>query len=228
MKCRFFININRFIFYRFINCLFLFFIGLFCFHSSVASSSEKKVAGQKVETLLENLIQTATSKEPKGKQNLKLQQILRKNCDMENFSREVLQPHWHGATPKQKKEFTRVFTAYFANQLKVNLVKLKGHKIQITKVEKVKNHYMVYSTIRRARTRKNIKWRVSTKEGTPKIFDLIVGGFSASAYESGTIGEMVDDNDGDLDRVIEDLKPQEVLPPSPWQNPDEKGTETSA
>ena len=249
-------NISRFVFQNFVSLslwplgrrpractrgyFLLFLISLFCFQPSLAvvgsakavqrEVAQKREVSQKVETFLADLMSATRLSESQA--NLKIQQILWRDCDVNRVSKNLLGYKWEQASPEQRKAFATAFTAYFATRLReyFGSNSMKGRKISIEKVKRESDgYYMVSSSFKKGRNGRLFRWKVS-KDGN-KIFDSLVSGVSVTSHVWNGVGDEIVRGGGhssvdnvDMDLLIYDLQQKGFQQP---QGEDGQTTETA-
>lgn len=111
------------------------------------------------------------------------------------------------ATAAQKKSFSKAFQGYISRKYGKRFREFIGGTLEVTGVRKVKSWYEV-ATIARLRGQSpfEVTFHVSSRTGKDRFFNMYIEGLNLLLTERTEIGAMLDRRQGNIDKMISDLK----------------------
>lgn len=136
----------------------------------------------------------------------KFEQIFAKYADVQAIARSALGPAARQASPAQMKAFTQAYQGYISRKYGRRFREFIGGRIEVTGAQPLKSYYEVISTAYlQGEAPFDLRWHVSDKSGRDKFFNLIIEGVNMLSTERTEIGAMLDQQGGDIDKLIAQL-----------------------
>lgn len=128
-------------------------------------------------------------------------------ADVPVIARSALGVAARSASPDQMKAFTKAYQGYLSRKYGRRFREFIGGKIEVTDAKPIKSYYEVISTATlKGEAPFDLRWHVSDKSGRNLFFNIIIEGVNMLASERTEIGAMLDQNGGDVDKLIAALK----------------------
>jgi phospholipid transport system substrate-binding protein len=135
------------------------------------------------------------------------ERIFAKYADVPIIARSTLGIAWRSTSANQQKAYVAAFRGYMARKYGKRFKEFIGSEIKVTGSRKEKSFYVVDSTVRLAGTTPfQVNWLVSDKSGSDRMFNLVIEGINMMRSEREEIGLMLDQNGGDVNKLITALK----------------------
>ena len=146
---------------------------------------DEKVAAAHVQTLGSEALAafTQTGVTPAQKEET-FTKLMLKNIDFNELSARVMGPAGSKATPADRKEFTRLFAAYFINTVNEMLKGLNVTAFTVGRVKVQPNQEVIVDTTIQKSDGQAIEagWRLQSAGGVLKVVDVYVQGASAAGH----------------------------------------------
>lgn len=127
-------------------------------------------------------------------------------ADVATIGRSALGPTARTASAAQLAGFTKAFTGYISRKYGRRFREFIGGKIEVKDARPIKSYYEVVSTAYlQGEAPFELLWDVSDKSGRQLFFNLIIEGVNMLAAERTEIQAMLDQNGGDIDKLIATL-----------------------
>lgn len=135
------------------------------------------------------------------------ERIFSRYADVNIIARSTLGADSRRASNGQLRAFTTAFRGYVARKYGKRFREFIGGKIEVHSVRKVKSWHEVSSTVQlRGSSPFDVRFLVSDRSGKDLFFDMIIEGVSLRISERTEIGAMLDRRNGNIDKLIADLK----------------------
>ncbi|MBC7165643.1 MAG: ABC transporter substrate-binding protein [Roseovarius sp.] len=135
------------------------------------------------------------------------ERIFARYADVDIIARSTLGVDANRASPAQLRAFTEAFRGYVARKYGKRFNEFIGGRIEVQSVRQVKSWHEVKSMVYlRGESPFEVSFLVSDRSGKDLFFDMIIEGISLRLSERTEIGAMLDNRNGDIDALIEDLK----------------------
>ncbi len=136
----------------------------------------------------------------------KFEQIFATYADVAAIARSALGPAARQASPAQMKSFTKAYQGYISRKYGRRFREFIGGRIEVTSAHPLKSYYEVISTAYlQGEAPFDLRWHVSDKSGRNLFFNLIIEGVNMLSTERTEIGAMLDQQGGDIDKLIAQL-----------------------
>lgn len=113
------------------------------------------------------------------------------------------------ATSAQKRAFSDAFQAYVARKYGRRFREFIGGRLEVTGVRKVKRWFEVDTVAYlQGQSPFEVTFHVSNRSGRDLFFNMFIEGVNLLLTERTEIGALLDQNRGDIDAMIADLKRQ--------------------
>ena len=111
------------------------------------------------------------------------------------------------ATTSQKRAFSDAFQAYIAQKYGRRFREFIGGRLEVKAVRQVKRWYEVDTTaFLQGQSPFNVTFHVSNRSGRNLFFNMYIEGVNLLLTERTEIGSLLDQNRGDIDAMINDLR----------------------
>lgn len=135
------------------------------------------------------------------------ERIFAKYADVPIIARSTLGVTWRSTSSSQQKAYVAAFRGYMARKYGKRFKEFIGSEIKVTGSRKEKSFYVVDSTVKLAGTAPfEVNWLVSDKSGEDRMFNLVIEGINMMRSEREEIGLLLDQNGGNVDRLITALE----------------------
>lgn len=135
------------------------------------------------------------------------EKIFAKYADVPIIARRTLGVAWRSASPKQQEAYVAAFRGYMARKYGKRFREFIGSEIKVTGSRKEKSFYVVDSTVKlNGSAPFEVNWLVSDKSGKDLMFNLVIEGINMMLSETEEIGLLLDQNGGNIDRLVQALK----------------------
>jgi len=134
------------------------------------------------------------------------ERIFARYADVPVIARSVLGPAAKTASPAQIQAFTKAYQGYLSRKYGRRFREFIGGKIEVTGAKPVKSYYEVQSVCYlKGESPFDLRWYVSDKSGKNLFFNIIIEGVNMLSSERTEIGAMLDQNGGNIDKLIAQL-----------------------
>ena len=135
------------------------------------------------------------------------ERLLARYADVNIIARSALGPAARQASSAQLDAFTRAFRGYIARKYGKRFREFKNGRIDVKAVRRVKSWYEVRSMAHiPGEAPFDVRFLVSDRSGSDKFFDIFIEGVSLRLTERTEIGALLDQNRGNIDGLIADLR----------------------
>jgi phospholipid transport system substrate-binding protein len=163
-------------------------------------------ARQLVDKLIADI--NATINSGKSEQDMfgDFEQIFVTYADVATIARSALGPASKQASAGQMSAFTKAYQGYISRKYGRRFREFIGGKIEVTDARPYKSYYEVISTASlQGESPFDLRWWVGDKSGRNLFFNIIIEGVNMLASERTEIGAILDQNGGDIDKLIDAL-----------------------
>lgn len=172
-----------------------------------AAALDVTTARQLIGHLVDEINKVINSGESEQQMFKDFEGIFSKYADVPIIARSALGVAARRASPQQMREFTDAFRGYLARKYGRRFREFIGGKIIVKSARKIKSFYEVDSIAKlRGEAPFDLRWHVSDRSGRNLFFNLIIDGVNMLATERSAIGAMLDQNNGNIDKLIAELK----------------------
>lgn len=134
------------------------------------------------------------------------EKVFTRYADVPTIARSALGPAARSASKGQLSSFTKAYQGYLSRKYGRRFREFIGGKIEVNDARAIKSYYEVVSTAYlQGEAPFDLRWHVSDKSGKNLFFNIIIEGVNMLASERTEVGALLDQRDGDLDRLISDL-----------------------
>ena len=124
-------------------------------------------------------------------------------ADVPTIARSALGTASKAATAAQMATFTAVYQGYISRKYGRRFREFIGGKIEVTDAKPYKSYYEVISTATlQGEAPFDLRWWVGDKSGKLLFFNIIIEGVNMLASERTEVGSILDQNGGDIDKLI--------------------------
>ena len=191
--------------------LIIFFIFLFIspkqqFNYILAESDPGSYVMEMTTNAINTLTNQSTSQNEKEAQ---FGELFDKNFDVSSISRFVLGKYWKQASLDQKKNFIKAFRNYVVKTYSSRFNEYAGEQLKLLNFENQSNpKIFLVHTILEIKNSPVIKvdWKIGKKKDRYVILDIIIEGISLAVTQRSEFVSVIDQNQGDIDKLISLLK----------------------
>ena len=173
--------------------------------SHIAVDARKFVA-----TLSNRTIQSLTAQGiDKVERRDRFRKLMLEYFAFEGIAKWVLGRYWRRASKLQREEFLKLFEDLMVIIYADRFAKYSGEKLAVGRSEiRGKNDILVHSLITRpgGLTPVAVIWRISRKDETFKIVDLMVEGLSMGLTQQKEFASVIRKNGGDVEGLLSELR----------------------
>ena len=163
-------------------------------------------ARQLVDKLIADINATINSGKSEQAMFGDFEQIFVTYADVATIARSALGPVSKQASAGQMSAFTKAYQGYISRKYGRRFREFIGGKIEVTDARPYKSYYEVISTATlQGETPFDLRWWVGDKSGRNLFFNIIIEGVNMLASERTEIGAILDQNGGDIDKLIDAL-----------------------
>ena len=181
--------------------------GLVAFAQTMASALTEVQASQLIDKVVLDLNRIISSGKSEVGMYPDFERLFNTYADVPIIAQSALGVQWRSASSSQQSAYIAAFRTYMARKYGKRFREFIGGKITVTGLKKFTWGYLVNSTANLPGSSPfALDWQVSDKSGASKMFNIYIEGISLLATERTEIGAMLDKRNGDLNRLIADLK----------------------
>ena len=163
-------------------------------------------ARQLVDKLIADINATINSGKSEQAMFGDFEQIFVTYADVATIARSALGPASKQASAGQMSAFTKAYQGYISRKYGRRFREFIGGKIEVTDARPYKSYYEVISTASlQGESPFDLRWWVGDKSGRNLFFNIIIEGVNMLASERTEIGAILDQNGGDIDKLIDAL-----------------------
>ena len=163
-------------------------------------------ARQLVDKLIADINATINSGKSEQAMFGDFEQIFVTYADVATIARSALGPASKQASAGQMSAFTKAYQGYISRKYGRRFREFIGGKIEVTDARPYKSYYEVISTASlQGESPFDLRWWVGDKSGRNLFFNIIIEGVNLLASERTEIGAILDQNGGDIDKLIDAL-----------------------
>ncbi len=130
-----------------------------------------------------------------------------KYADVPVIARSALGVAARSASAAQMTAFTKAYQGYLSRKYGRRFREFIGGNIEVVDAKPIKSYYEVISVATlKGEAPFDLRWHVSDKSGRDLFFNIIIEGVNMLASERTEIGALLDQNGGDLDKLIAQLQ----------------------
>lgn len=160
-------------------------------------------ARQLVDKLIADINATINSGKSEQAMFGDFEQIFASYADVATIARSALGTASKQASAEQMAAFTKAYQGYISRKYGRRFREFIGGKIEVTDARPYKSYYEVISTASlQGESPFDLRWWVGDKSGRNLFFNIIIEGVNMLASERTEIGAMLDQNAGDIDKLI--------------------------
>lgn len=163
-----------------------------------------------VATLADRTIQSLTAQGiDKAERRDRFRELMLEYFAFKGIAKWVLGRYWRRASESQREEFLRLFEDLMVVIYADRFTKYSGEKLDVGRSEiRGKNDILVHSLITRPEGLKPVAviWRVSQKNETFKIVDLMVEGLSMGLTQQKEFASVIRMNGGKIEGLLSELR----------------------
>ena len=179
--------------------------------NAVADDSKIAVNARKfVTTLADRTIQSLTAQGiDKAERRDRFRELMLEYFAFKGIAKWVLGRYWRRASESQREEFLRLFEDLMVVIYADRFTKYSGEKLDVGRSEiRGKNDILVHSLITRSEGLKPVAviWRISQKNETFKIVDLMVEGLSMGLTQQKEFASVIRMNGGNIEGLLSELR----------------------
>ncbi len=124
-------------------------------------------------------------------------------ADVPVIARSVLGPAGRSASAGQMSAYSQAFQGYMSRKYGRRFREFIGGRIEVVDARPVKSYFEVVSTaFLKGSAPFDVRWQVSDKSGRLLFFNIIIEGVNMLASERTEVGAILDQQGGDIDRLI--------------------------
>lgn len=132
-------------------------------------------------------------------------------ADVPIMARYVLGADGRSASPSQIRQFTQAFQGYISNKYGRRFREFIGGQVSVRDARKIKAGYEVRTSVKlQGSSPFEVTFLVSDKSGRDKFFNMFIEGVNMLLTERTEVGAMLDARGGDLNRLINDMKRNQI------------------
>lgn len=163
-------------------------------------------ARQLVDRLTDDVMSVINSGKSEAVMFKEFERIFAKYADVPIIAQTTLGVAWRSASASQRTAYVAAFRSYLARKYGRRFREFIGSEITVTGSRPEKSFYVVDSTVKLAgQAPFEVNWLISNKSGRDLMFNLIIEGINMLRSEREEIGLMLDQNGGNIDRLIKQL-----------------------
>ncbi|MEM9496274.1 MAG: ABC transporter substrate-binding protein [Pseudomonadota bacterium] len=132
------------------------------------------------------------------------ERIFARYADVSIIAQSALGADAKRATSAQLRAFTAAFQGYIARKYGKRFREFIGGRVEVTGVRKVKSWHEVRARVQlRGSAPFDVRFLVSSRSGRDLFFDMLIEGVSLRLSERAEIGAMLDQNGGNIDKLVQ-------------------------
>ena len=163
-------------------------------------------ARQLVDKLIADINATINSGQSEEAMFGEFEQIFVTYADVATIARSALGPASKSASAGQMAAFTKAYQGYISRKYGRRFREFIGGKIEVMDARPYKSYYEVISTATlQGSAPFDLRWWVGDKSGRSLFFNIIIEGVNMLASERTEIGAILDQNGGDVDKLVATL-----------------------
>ena len=160
-------------------------------------------ARQLVDKLIADINATINSGQSEEAMFGEFEQIFVTYADVATIARSALGPASKSAIAGQMAAFTKAYQGYISRKYGRRFREFIGGKIEVMDARPYKSYYEVISTATlQGSAPFDLRWWVGDKSGRSLFFNIIIEGVNMLASERTEIGAILDQNGGDVDKLV--------------------------
>lgn len=135
------------------------------------------------------------------------EKVFAKYADVPIIARSALGVAARSASAGQLSAFTKAYQGYISRKYGRRFREFIGGSIEVVDAKPIKSYYEVISVATlKGEAPFDLRWHVSDKSGRNLFFNIIIEGVNMLASERTEIGALLDQNGGDVDKLIAQLQ----------------------
>lgn len=141
-------------------------------------------------------------------QRLAFRRLLEERMAVDAVARTCLGVAWRSASPGQQAAYLDAFKHYVSHKYGSRFDEFRNARLEITEVRDFGERGMIVESRGTLENGESalVEWGVSDRGGRVLISNIVVEGVSLVTSERELIGEMLERNAGDVDRLISELR----------------------
>jgi phospholipid transport system substrate-binding protein len=160
-----------------------------------------------VDRLTDEVMSVINSGDSEAAMLKEFERIFARYADVPIIARTTLGVAWRSASASQRTAYVEAFRGYMARKYGKRFREFIGSEITVTGSRPEKSFYVVDSTVKLSgQAPFEVNWLVSDKSGKDLMFNLIIEGINMLRSEREEIGLMLDQNGGNIDKLITQLR----------------------
>ncbi len=135
------------------------------------------------------------------------ERIFDQYADVNIIARSTLGADARSASDAEMRSYTEAFRGYITRKYGKRFDEFRGGSIEVQNVREVKSWHEVDATANLpGESPFEVRFLVSDRSGEDKFFDIVIEGISLRLSEREEIGAMLDQRNGDIGALAEDLR----------------------
>lgn len=164
-------------------------------------------AKQLITSLVSDINTVIASGKSEGAMIRDFERIFAEYSDRSYISAYAMGPDGRRATPAQKRAFSDAFQGYVAQKYGRRFREFIGGRLEVKAVRQVKRWYEVDTiAFLQGQSPFSVTFHVSDRSGRNLFFNMFIEGVNLLLTERTEIGSLLDQNRGDIDAMIKDLR----------------------
>ena len=160
-----------------------------------------------VDRLTDDVMSVINSGASEAAMFAEFERIFAKYADVPIIAQTTLGVAWRSASASQRTAYVEAFRSYMARKYGKRFREFIGSVIMVTGSRSEKSFFVVDSTVKLAgQAPFEVNWLISDKSGRDLMFNLIIEGINMLRSEREEIGLMLDQNGGDINKLITQLR----------------------
>ena len=160
-----------------------------------------------VDRLTDDVMSVINSGASEAAMFAEFERIFAKYADVPIIAQTTLGVAWRSASASQRTAYVEAFRSYMARKYGKRFREFIGSEITVTGSRPEKSFFVVDSTVKLAgQAPFEVNWLISDKSGRDLMFNLIIEGINMLRSEREEIGLMLDQNGGDINKLITQLR----------------------
>ncbi len=144
----------------------------------------------------------------KSQREKEFRKLINENFDMKTIGRFALGRYWRSSSPKERKEYLKLFKEMIIHVYTKRFGDYNGEKLVVTSARREgKSDVIVSSSIITQRGQNiSVDWRVRYKKGNYKVIDVIIEGVSMSLTQRSDFASVIQRGGGNVKVLLDHLR----------------------
>ncbi|MBI1217291.1 MAG: ABC transporter substrate-binding protein [Rhodobacteraceae bacterium] len=172
-----------------------------------AAALDLSTARSLIDRLVEEVNRIINSGESEQQMFVDFEAVFVKYSDVPIIARSALGVAARSASPAQMAAFTKAFQGYLSRKYGRRFREFIGGKIIVVDAHPLNENFEVVSVAKlQGQAPFDLRWWVSSKSGRDLFYNIIIEGVNMLATERTEIGAMLDQQHGNIDALVAQLK----------------------